>query len=261
MQPNTVRVIYIEPKDALKWSDARRRAIEMLEDLQHFFADEMRRHGFGPRTFALCDDEDLFDYRKSRRVSKAEFQANPWKACKRVLRGRPPDAPDIEICFFDAYSIVEGVACCPGVFTTHRRCYINALLLKTAIREWLEDSGGYAGRVFPWISSEPMRENTLKWNEQGPQLGGVAGASFGVIAHELDHAFGGNHHRSEDDVGERKGNLMGRGSRGMRGYFRPDLTEDRCVLSRTDAESLSKSQFIETRELKAKGKHFFRPAS
>jgi hypothetical protein len=165
MAPNTVRVIYIEPQDAKQWPDARHRATEMLEDLQHFFADQMSRHDFGPRTFALCDDEDFFEYRKSRSVSKAEFQANPWEACKRELRGgRPPNAPDIEICFFDAYSIVEGVAACPGVFHKNRRCYINALLLKTANREWLEDSNGYGGRVFPWISSEPMREKSLKWN-------------------------------------------------------------------------------------------------
>src|SRR5258705_9969694 len=128
--PYTVRVIYIEPKDAEAWPDARRRTTEMLKDLQHFFADEMRRHDFGPRTFAFAEnDEALFEYRKCKDLSNADFQADPWGACKLELGGgRPPDAPDIEICFFDAYSIPDGVdeaASCPGVFTTHRRCYIN----------------------------------------------------------------------------------------------------------------------------------------
>ena len=41
MVTNTVRVIYIEPNDAEAWPDASRRATEMLEDLQHFFADEL----------------------------------------------------------------------------------------------------------------------------------------------------------------------------------------------------------------------------
>ena len=259
MVPNSVRVIYIEPKDAEAWLDARRRATELLEDLHHFFADEMNRHGFGPRTFAFAgDDEAWFDYRKSTTLSKAEFQADPWKSCKRELGGgRPPDAPDIEICFFDAYSIVDGVVSCPGVFHTHRRCYINALLLKTAIREWLEDQCGYRDRVFSWISPHALAEATLSWNGRGPSLGDVAGAGFGVIAHELDHAFGGKHHPSQDDERERRGHLMGLGSRGFRGYFRPDLTNDRCVLSKIDAASLSTSQFIDVRELKPKGKHFF----
>lgn len=103
-----------------------------------------------------------------------------------------------------------------------------------------------------------MLGTTLKWNDgQGLQLGDVAGAGFGVIAHELDHAFGGKHHSSEEDERERKGHLMGKGQRGFRGYFRPDLTDDRCVLSKFDAESLNKSEFIDLRELKPKGPHFF----
>jgi hypothetical protein len=259
MVPNTVRVIYIEPQDAQQWPDAKPRATEMLEDLQHFFADQMSRHDFGPRTFALCDDQEFFEYVKSTRISKTEFQANPWKACKQVLRGgRAPDAPDIEICFFDAYSVKEGVVHCPGVFHTHRRCYINALLLKTANRDWLNERGDYAGRVFPWISSEPMLETTLKWNiGQGLEFGDVAGSAYGIIAHELDRAFGGKHHASEDDERERKGHLMGLGPRGFRGYFRPDLTDDRCVLSRLDAESLNKCEFMEIRKLKPKGAHYF----
>jgi hypothetical protein len=93
----------------------------------------------------------------------------------------------------------------------------------------------------------------------GLQLGDVAGASFGGIAHELDHAFGGEHHPSEDDERERKGHLMGKGQRGFRGYFRPDLTNDRCVLSKFDAKSLYKSEFIDIRKLKPKGPHFLRP--
>ena len=88
---------------------------------------------------------------------------------------------------------------------------------------------------------------------------GMSQGRLWVIAHELDHAFGGKHHHSEDDERERKGNLMGLGSRGFRGYFRPDLTDDRCVLSKIDAQSLYASQFIDVRELEPKRNHFLRP--
>jgi hypothetical protein len=195
MQPRTVRVIYIVPIDAKPWLEARRRATELLEDLQHFFADEMGRHGYGPKTFEIAYDEDgevLFEKVITSSLDKAQFQAAPRQICQRVLGGgRPRDAPDIEICFFEAYSIVDGNVSCPGVQHMRRRCYLNSLLLKTAIREWLDDDGGYGGRIFPWISSEPMHDGTLSWNRRGPALGDVAGGSFGVIAHELDHAFGG----------------------------------------------------------------------
>jgi len=96
-----------------------------------------------------------------------------------------------------------------------------------------------------------MLGTTLKWHKgHGLHLGDVAGAGFGVIAHELDHAFGGDHHSNEDDERERKGHLMCKGQRGFRGYFRPDLTDDQCVLSKFDAESLNKSEFMRIRELK-----------
>ena len=261
MQPHTVRVIYIVPSDAKEWLDAKQHATEVLEDLQHFFADEMNQRGHGPKTFEIARDADndlLFDARHSS-IVKAQFQADPIKACQHELSGgRPRGASDIELCFFEAYSIVNGVVSVPGAKTRRRRCYLNSLHLKIANRDWLHDVGGYAGRVFPWISSEPMLGTTLKWNDgHGLQLGDVAGAGFGVIAHELDHAFGGKHHSSQEDERERKGQLMGKGLRGFRGYFRPDLTDDRCVLSKFDAESLNKSEFFDLRKLKPKGAHFF----
>jgi hypothetical protein len=45
MQPHTVRVIYIVPSDAKVWLVAKQHATEVLEDLQHFFADEMNLRG------------------------------------------------------------------------------------------------------------------------------------------------------------------------------------------------------------------------
>ncbi len=79
-------------------------------------------------------------------------------------------------------------------------------------------------------------------------MGDVSGAAFGIIAHELAHGFGSEHHKSEDDKRERTGHLMGLGPRGFRGYFRPDLTEDRCVLSEVDARLLDGSQFFDVKE-------------
>lgn len=56
MQPHTVRVIYIVPSDAKEWLDAKQHATEVLEDLQHFFADEMNQRGHGPKTFEIARD-------------------------------------------------------------------------------------------------------------------------------------------------------------------------------------------------------------
>ena len=49
---------------------------------------------------------------------------------------------------------------------------------------------------------------------------------------------------------------MGKGCRGMRGYFRPDLTDDRCVLSKESAAILDNSFFFKVRELKRRSVSF-----
>jgi hypothetical protein len=99
-----------------------------------------------------------------------------------------------------------------------------------------------------------MKANTLSWQGRGRKLGDVAGSAFGVIAHELGHGFGLSHDKTNDR--NRKGNLMGNGFRGMRGYFRPDLTDDFCVLSERNAAILNKSKFFDIRDLKPKSAIF-----
>jgi hypothetical protein len=110
-----------------------------------------------------------------------------------------------------------------------------------ARREWICSNDVYDGTVFDWISPEPMKGDTLSWEGRGKKLGDVSGSAFGVITHELAHCFGLDHQHTDDDVRERKGNLIGKGFRGMRGWFRPDLTDDRCFLSRQAGETLDKS--------------------
>lgn len=92
MQPHTVRVIYIVPSDAKEWLDAKQHATEVLEDLQHFFADEMKQRGHGPKTFEIARDADndlLFDAKHSS-IEKAQFQADPpediWKRAAGAAR-------------------------------------------------------------------------------------------------------------------------------------------------------------------------------
>jgi len=116
MVPNTVRVIYIVPKDAEEWADAKRRAIEVPKDLQDFFADEMNRLVHSPKTFEIARDGEgdlLFEVKPSP-LEKAQFQTDYIWACQEVLDGgRPKGALDIEVCFFEGYSIVNGIAFVP----------------------------------------------------------------------------------------------------------------------------------------------------
>lgn len=122
------------------------------------------------------------------------------------------------------------------------KVFLSSLHLKLARREWLANSNGYDGEVFDWISSEAVKDDTLSWNDRGPTLGDVSGAGFGVIAHELAHCF--NPPPQENGEHGPEGLLMGNGCRGIRLYFQPKLTGDRCKLRNEDAAAFEKSDFF-----------------
>ena len=217
-----------------------------------------RRLGCGLKTFKVgLDDEHTLDFRQYYSAeTKEQFESDARATCKRVIGGRHKKEKDVELCFIESYSITNGTVFGLCARTKRQRCYLSSLYLKLARREWLSNDDEYGGRVFEWISGEPMSRDTLSW-AGGRTLGDVSGAAFGVIAHELEHCFGPNHHRTDDDERERKGHLMGLGMRGFRGVFRPDLTTDRCVLSRQDAEHLDDSPFFTIRaDLTPKGSHY-----
>lgn len=259
--PWTIRIIYIVPAGIQPWLEAKQRAIECLEDLQWFFADEMQRLGYGPMTFEIERDSEgspVFNQIESN-LAPDDFRKNCWNNCKKAagVNGLR-DLDYVTVFFFETYSITNGVVDNAGSRGWHRgrggEAFISSLHLKMARREWLTNNNGYGGEVFDWIDSKPMKSNTLSWNGRGPTLGDVSGSGFGVVAHELAHCFD----PPQQGKGQRgpKGLLMDNGCRGMRGYFQPDLTEDRCLLRKGDAAAFSENGFFAIRSLRPKSAAF-----
>lgn len=256
----TVRVVYIVPLGAKPWKEMRHRATEYLEDIQWFFADEMNRHGFGKKTFEIARDSngELLFHQINDSLDRSQFKEKPWNECKKIaeandLRGDK----DIVTYVFEYYSFPSGkdpvASCRGGRKKVGGEVFLSSLHIKLARREWLSCDDEYEGQVFDWIRPEPMGKDTLNWHGRGRKIGDVCGASYGIIAHELGHAFGLHDTKNGRN---RKGDLMGYGIRGMRGYFRPDLTDDFCVLTEKDAACLNNSKFFSKRNLKNKSLAF-----
>lgn len=254
IEPLAVQVIYVVPEDAEPWREADRHASQCLEDLQWFFADEMERFGYGPKTFEIAADArgSRVFHQISSNLGKTEFCNNRVKNCERTAQKHGLSiGHNIALYFHESYTITDGKVSDSGKGAKGRpgKSWLSSLHLKMAIREWISNDDGYAGEVFDWISQEAMQEGALSWNKRGRTLGDVSGSAFGIIAHELGHAFGLGHDCTDKN---RKGNLMGYGCRGMRGYFRPDLTDDSCRLSKQHAAYLNSSPFFAVRKLKPK---------
>lgn len=255
--PWTIRVIYVVPAGIRPWFEARRRATECLEDLQWFFADEMSRLGYGPMTFELARDGEgsLVFHQIDSHLRPNDFRRNYWNNCKDTARAYGlRDLDYVTVYFFEAYSIDDGAVVDAGSRGKHEgrggEAFLSSLHLKVARREWLANSSGYGGEVFDWIDSQVIHS----WKGRGSTLGDLSGAGYGVVAHELAHCF--NPPRQEKGRSGRTGPLMGSGCRGMRGYFQPSLTGDRCVLRDEDAVAFSNNGFFALRKLTSKSAAF-----
>jgi hypothetical protein len=234
-----VRVIYIVPKDAEPWGDAKRRATQWLEDIQWFFADEMERLGYGRKTFEIARDErgELIFHQISSLLTKEEFGKNRVKNCIRAAQAKGLESRnDVVIYFYETY---DGNASSQGTRGGRKGVFLGSLYLKRAKREWIANDNKYDGEISDW---------------RGRKLGDLSGEAYGVMAHELGHPFGLSNDKPAGR--NRKGNLMGNGCQGMRGYFRRDLTGDFCFLSKENAAILEKSDFFSVRRLKPKSTVF-----
>ncbi|MBA3356023.1 MAG: hypothetical protein H0U18_08815 [Pyrinomonadaceae bacterium] len=263
MEPYTVRVVYIVPTRAESWDEAKPRATDLLEDLQWFFADEMNRLGYGPKTFKIARDraDELIFHRIPSIRPKEEFQnrkdngdqlfVDYCKEASDVFGLRTVN--DIVIYFFESYSILNGVVSggTRGGRAAKKRgsggeAFISSLNLKTASREWITSDIRYDGQIRD-LQGRP------KWDKRvSDRLGDLSGGAYGITAHEFGHCLGAQHDRSDD-----KKLLMDSGYRFMRGTFRPDLTATvypkaarRCEVSIPTAEALDRSGFFDFRELK-----------
>ena len=56
-EPRTVRIIYFLANDRAPEQDIDAKLNTLIRRIQQFYADEMERHGFGRKTFALETDE------------------------------------------------------------------------------------------------------------------------------------------------------------------------------------------------------------
>lgn len=138
-RPLTVRVVYVVPSDAQPWEEAKRRASEWLEDIQWFFADEMKRLGYEPKTFEIATDEsgELIFQQIGSPLTKEAFGKSRCKNCVKAARTNGlQSANDAVVYFYETY---DGDVSSQGTKGGKGKggAFLGSLYLKRAKREWI----------------------------------------------------------------------------------------------------------------------------
>jgi hypothetical protein len=213
----------------------------------------------GKKTFDIATDDSgrvVFHQTRSQLPPRAFLEASGTRfmdlCVEEASRAGLHDLDYRTAFFVEAYSISGGGVSGARAYGSNCRggAFLSSIHLKLARREWLDNCDTYVDAVLDGVGDEPLRP----WHGRGTQYGDLAGAAFGAIAHELAHSFGLREDRV--DTRNRKGSLTGNGWRGLRGYFRPNLTDDYCVLRQYDAEILNGNPFFAARALKQKSADF-----
>jgi len=234
--PIAVKVVYIIPADAQPWEEAPVRATEAVEAIQKYVSYEMKRLGYGERTFKIERANGLIHFTSYKsKYSKAEFEkghARALELCKDKHLAGQPQQVYAELFIIEAYSIIEGKVFGDLAGCSKRRACVSSLHLKAALLEWIHSDEKFFGETFPWISPEAI----VNWRHRKGTKGDVAGRCFGVIAHELLHCFGAVDH-DDADVEQRGEHLMGTG-RNMKMFLQEKGTVGTCMLSQRSAKNV-----------------------
>ena len=225
---HVVRAAYIVPANRTAQATQIEAMQTALKWYQQWYADQMDRYGFGPKTFAYETEPDEVTP-KIHTVSAPQedtyFQEDQWSRVSSAANdaGLPIwHKGQIWLEVFEALTIdsdgkIHGGTALGGGWGTGSGAGVAMFgASPMSDPDWLVDDRAYDGTVFPELGPYPLKaEVSFPWFE-GTTFSSVASSHYGAICHEMSHAFGLGHDFRND--ANANGNLMGNGLRGFRGW-------------------------------------------
>jgi hypothetical protein len=255
-----VRVAYVVPDNRGPQPGAEAAVQEFVPRMQAWYAEQMDRFGFGPKTFDYETEADGITPRVHTvhvGVTDEYLRQDIWGHTLSAAatagisiwsRG------EIWLVFPESHlqlpdgSVIGGAALGAGYGSGDgggvAMLGSDALFRLTDAR--LTDDTPYAGEAVPEIGPYPLVQDvSFPWFEYST-FSSIASSIQGALAHELGHAFGLPHDFRNDS--NFRGTLMGNGLRGFRGAMYPErYPSDDMRLSYGAALSLNVSAYFNPR--------------
>ena len=168
-----VKLIYFLPQDRTPQPDMGMKLDRLVRDVKRFYADEMKRHGFGRKTFDFEKDKN-------------------GKAIVYRLDGQSTDNDYLKNTFDTVRSEID------KRFDKFRNVYLVVVDISSEKIGEAHGEGGWRRRRF---SNSSLRVGLAQGFALIPASG--IGFSFSTTAHELGHAFGLGHDFRRSDSAER----------------------------------------------------------
>lgn len=256
-----VRIGYVIPQNRAPQSSGVANLQDLMPRAQAWYAEQMDRNGFGPKTFGFETEADGVtpkvhivkvgvddDFLQSQPI---DIYTNTIAASKAagLTIGEPGEAwlliPESHVQNPDG-SIDYGLFLGSGQESTGSHSGIVVFGSDSLFRlddTSLVDNQTYDGQVVPELGPYPLVEGvSFPWFE-GNSFSSIASSAQGAAIHELTHAFAlGHDFRNDENF---HGNLMGNGLRGFRGATHPDLyPQDDMRLAYASALVLNSSRYF-----------------
>jgi hypothetical protein len=258
-QPYEVHIGYVIPSNRQAQPNAISDLQASFEAIQGWYADQMNRYGFGPKTFqfeTLADGVTPKVYSTKTAITDTQMRQDIFNntlgtAAFGVGPSNNPGSPKTVWALFSEEhaetsngsvlgdtSLGSGGGGDTGGVTVQ-----SSNLLPFENPSMLSNTANYPGVTVPAFGSFPMVFGNSFASFDGSTFSQIASVSQGATTHELGHAFGLNHDFRNDN--NFHGNLMGNGFRGLRAsYFPQQFTSDDIQLSYVAAETLNVSRYF-----------------
>jgi hypothetical protein len=254
-----VRALYLIPSNRTAQQEAVYKFRETILLCRDWYLDQMERNGFGRRTFNYETESDGSTPKIN--ILNAPntddyYRVDPWTRVSVAAQnaGYPIWGPgQVWLEIYEAH-VMNSDSTVTGGFNggasygsgSDGGVGMTVAWTMAYLRpQKLLDLRAYNGLLVPEVGPYPLKQDVTHAWYDGTTMSSLSSVAFGIVLHEGSHGFN-LYHDFRNDANFR-GNMMGNGFRGVRGWAHPDrFPSDETRLDYACALALTVSRYFST---------------